>query len=336
MESWKNGFTTAICALLAVFVPLIFAIKILELPNLEQRLIAGIFLVPLCAVYFRWISSNKHDLWLPINLVVGTVTAAFAYSWAQDNPQTVSQISEYIQQNQQTAVLCLVALGITNMLLTLVVSLSNRLTHTAVTLTGKVATKGESANVTTMDKRTIAVHEAGHAVLLGLHKELPESSELVMRKTATDAGSLGHCTGVSWDHQISNKIFVEWNMLFCLAGVEAERLVLGEVSLGGSSDYRNWQSLADLYLSGHDSMVYFHEIKAPWHEEYNAKVIYDLKESQKQIVREMLLENEEVLIMLRDALIERGGISGKEFLDVLSQVVPTASTPRSSLFKVLS
>ena len=335
MESWKDGFITAISALLTVFVPLLFAIKILDLPSPEQQLLAGVFMVPLCAVYFRWINSQNHHLWLPINLVVGTLTAAFAYDWAKKNPESVTQITTYIEQNQQMVVLCLVALGIANLLLTLIFGVSNRLTHTVVTLTGKTAVGKNMTPVSSLDKRVIAVHEAGHAILLGLHKDLPDTSELVMRKIATDTGSLGHCTGVSWDHQISNKTFVEWNMMFCLAGIEAERLVLGEVSLGGSSDYRNWQALADQYISGHDSLVYFHEIKAPWHEEYNAKVLYDLKESQKAIVREMLLENEEVLIMLRDSLIERGGLKGKDFLDTLSLVVPTANTPKSALFKVL-
>lgn len=336
MESWKSGLTTAICALLTVFVPLLFGIKILDLPNLEQRLLAGVFMVPLCAVYFRWITSHNHHLWLPINLVVGTLTAAWAYDWAKKNPDAVAQITTYIEHNQQMVVMCLVALGIANLLLTLTVSVSNRLTHTVVALSGKAAVRADLPPVSNQDRRVIAVHEAGHAILLGLHKELPETSELVMRKSASDSGSLGHCTGVSWNHQISNKTFVEWNMLFCLAGIEAERLVLGEVSLGGSSDYRNWQSLADLYVGGHDSLVYFHEIKAPWHEEYNAKVIYDLKESQKAIVREMLLENEEILIMLRDSLIERGGLKGKDFLDTLSLVVPTANTPKSVMFKVLA
>ncbi|KPC17380.1 hypothetical protein [Pseudomonas amygdali] len=335
MQSWKNTLTTAICGLLTVFVPLMFGLKILELPNLEQKILAGVFLVPLLGLYFRWLNSSGHQLWLPINLAVGTLTAASAYSWAKKNPDALAQITLYFEQNQQVVLLCLVALGISNLLLNLTSRFSNGLTSTLVTLTGQPAIAAERVSVTTQDKSIIAVHEAGHAVLLGLHKALPESSELVMRTTAEDNGSLGHCTGVSWNHQISNKTFVEWNMLFCLAGIEAERLMLSEVSLGGSSDYRNWQALADQYIGGHDSLVYFHEIKAPWHEEYNAKVMYDLKESQKAIVREMLLENEEVLIILRDALIERGGIKGKDFLDILSLVVPTANTPKSPLFKVL-
>ena len=97
MQSWKNTLTTAICGLLTVFVPLMFGLRILELPNLEQKLLAGVFLVPLVGLYFRWLNSSGHHLWLPINLAVGTLTAASAYSWAKKNPDALAQITLYFE-----------------------------------------------------------------------------------------------------------------------------------------------------------------------------------------------------------------------------------------------
>lgn len=336
MKSFKSEIVTIICSLLLLFIPLLFAGRILELPSIDQRVLAGVFLVPMISLYFRWISGDHHQLWLPIHLATATMVASVAYSWTKQNGEAVAQLTAYLAENQQAVVLLLLLITSTNLLIGLTSGFSNRIASGAASLSGTPAYKKQAESVTVLDKSIIAVHEAGHAILLGLHKDLPETSELILRQEATDTGSLGHCTGVAWEHRISSKTFVEWNMLFCLAGVEAERLVLGEVSLGGSSDYRNWQDLAHQYLGGHDSIVYFHDIKAPWQEDFNAKVLYDLKEQQKAVVRDMLLENEDVLIILRDALLERGAIRGKDFLDVLSMVVPTANTPSAPLFKVIS
>ena len=187
--------------------------------------------------------------------------------------------------------------------------------------------------LTEHDKNVIATHEAGHAIVLGLHRELPLDMKIVMRNKPSDSGSLGYCTGVAWKHALENKAYVEWDMLFSLAGIEAERIVLGEVSLGGSSDYDHWNHLAQSYLTGHDELIYFHTPLGNWQEDHNHKMLADLKKAQQVVVRELLIENENILLLLRDQLRTERKVSGLDFITILNKVGAVGGCPVSPLFK---
>lgn len=194
--------------------------------------------------------------------------------------------------------------------------------------------KAEDGHVITeKDRDIIAAHEAGHAVVLGLYRELPKHIEIVMRKKPSDTGSLGHCSGLVWGHALANKAFVEWDMLFCLAGIEAERIIIGEISLGGSSDYKNWNSLAEEFLAGHDELIYFQGPKNTWQEDHNAKQLGDLRQAQQALTREILLENENILLILRDQLLQHNRVSGEELVAILAKVETVEGSPKSPLLK---
>lgn len=194
--------------------------------------------------------------------------------------------------------------------------------------------KAEDGNVITeIDRNIIAAHEAGHAVVLGLYRELPKHVEIVMRKKPSDTGSLGHCSGLAWGHALSNKAFVEWDMLFCLAGIEAERIIIGEISLGGSSDYNNWNALAESFLAGHDELIYFQNPKNTWQEDHNAKQMSNLRQAQQALTHEILLENENILLILRDQLLQHNRVSGEALVAILAKVETVEGSPKSPLFK---
>lgn len=330
----RNMLFTGLCSLFMLLIPILFLSRILQLPLIEQKIFCGIFLVPLGTLFLRGLKRARDDLWLPVSLGITSLMAALAFEFSRKNPDALVSASLWFRDRPDGVLMGLVAVMAVKYLLEFSAALSDRILATALGYSSPDVPTG--LQVTALDRATIAAHEAGHAVVLGLHKKLPETSEVIMRLEPTDSGSLGHCTGVSWQHAISQKSFIEWSMWFCLAGIEAERIVLGEVSLGGTSDYRQWQTLALQYLTGHDCLVYFHEIHHPWQEEYNAKVLYDLKEQQKAHVRDVLLENEHVLLLVRDALLERGVINGKDLVELLSSVVATPHTPSSPLLKGLA
>ncbi|KQN62442.1 hypothetical protein [Pseudomonas sp. Leaf58] len=240
----------------------------------------------------------------------------------------VTEVSKFINQHLAEITLCLICFIGTAYVRKLGEKLA---THTQSLFGLPVA--GHAQPLTALDRRIIAVHEAGHAVVLGLHRHLPLGMEIVMRKKTDDSGSLGYCTGPAWNHALDSKIHVEWEMLFALAGIEAERLLLGEISLGGASDYRNWNTLAQKYLSGHDDLIYFHAPQNTWQEDHNHKTLIELKRSQQALVRELLIANENILQLLSDQLEHDRKVAGQDLVEILDKVGAVAGCPASPKFK---
>ena len=193
--------------------------------------------------------------------------------------------------------------------------------------------KGDIKRLTAQDRLVIATHEAGHAIVLGLYRTIPANLEIVMLNRLSATGSLGHCTGPAWMHSLGNKAYAEWEMLFCLAGIEAERLVLGEISLGGTSDYKSWNDAAQTYLRAHDELIFFSSPDSSWKEDHNCKTLLELRKNQQAIVRELLLENEHILLLLRDELIHKRRVSGDNLVAILNKVAAVEGCPASLTFK---
>lgn len=240
----------------------------------------------------------------------------------------LTEVSIFVNQHLAEITLCLICfIGTAH-----VRKLGNKLATRTQSLFG-LQVEGYMQHLTALDRRIIAVHEAGHAVVLGLHRHLPLGLEIVIRKKSDDTGILGYCTGPAWSHALDSKTHVEWEMLFALAGIEAERLLMGEISLGGASDYNNWNILAQKYLSGHDDLIFFLAPQNTWQEDHNNKTLIELKRSQQALVRDLLMANENILHLLSDQLEHDRKVAGQDLVDILDKVGAVAGCPASPKFK---
>ena len=103
------------------------------------------------------------------------------------------------------------------------------------------------------DPYRTAVHEAGHALFLALLPRLDSECVLLIRNQQTVASMAAHQLGVvklSFSREEAfNELGLKMRMRMVMAGVLAERQLLGHATLGGSGDHATWLVLAHEYLS---------------------------------------------------------------------------------------
>lgn len=103
------------------------------------------------------------------------------------------------------------------------------------------------------DAYRTAVHESGHALFLALLPTLDSHCVLLIRNPQTMASMAAHQLGVvkmSFTREESfNELGLKVRLRMALAGVLAERLMLGHAIMGGSGDQSTWLVLAHEYLS---------------------------------------------------------------------------------------
>jgi hypothetical protein len=335
LKAFKSTFSEVGLLLVPLFfasflllVPLLFLNQMLLMKNQAQTLFFLAFWLQMFAV-LDGLFRRKIDVTKAIfQQIVIVFIAAGAYYVAQTNPDLFAKGLAYVSDNVSEAIFLTVSLIGANW----VRGHSERFGAYLYRSIEKPKAEDGSA-ITEKDRNIIAAHEAGHAVVLGLYRELPKHVEIVMRKKPSDTGSLGHCSGLVWGHALANKAFVEWDMLFCLAGIEAERIIIGDISLGGSSDYNNWNAMAESFLAGHDELIYFQNPKNTWQEDHNAKQLSNLRQAQQALAREILLENENILLILRDELLQHNRVSGDALVAILAKVETVDGSPKSPLLK---
>lgn len=103
------------------------------------------------------------------------------------------------------------------------------------------------------DPYRTAVHEAGHALFLALLPRLDSQCVLLIRNPQTLASMAAHQLGVvklSFSREeVFNELGIKMRLRMVMAGVLAERQMLGHATLGGSGDHATWLALAHEYLS---------------------------------------------------------------------------------------
>lgn len=114
----------------------------------------------------------------------------------------------------------------------------------------------KATRFTWFDKRSISIHEAGHAVVMALDPFLDDSAEVVLAQ-GPDRGSFGYCRHNGWPHNVLMREYMQMRMIGMLAGVEAERLMLGGYGSGGAADFRNWLARAPQFMATDPDDVYF-------------------------------------------------------------------------------
>jgi cell division protease FtsH len=180
------------------------------------------------------------------------------------------------------------------------------------------------------EKRTIATHEAGHAVIAYLvgHDRKLEVLSIIKRRNAL--GLLAHSDKEErWTKTRSELL---GGIKIAFGGMTAEELFFGEAGTGPAGDLAHATTIAatmvgSLGMAG--SLVSFEAIEAgPVSQGIVGKVLGNedarnsverILEQAKDDVRKLLDQNRHLVAALRDELLEREELVGDEILEVLRE-----------------
>ena len=196
-------------------------------------------------------------------------------------------------------------------------------------------TEKKNTVLTDMEKRLVAYHEVGHALVAALQKHSQPVSKITI--VPHTSGALGYTMQMPEEEKFlstAEELMTELRTL--LGGRAAEQLVFGVKTTGASNDIQRATSLArnmvalygmseefdmvametvtNQYLGGDTSLA----CSADTQNRIDAKVV-ELVKTQHQKAKNILLENREKLDELAKYLYEKETITGEEFMRILGQ-----------------
>jgi cell division protease FtsH len=201
---------------------------------------------------------------------------------------------------------------------------------------------------TESERRAVATHEAGHATaahLLGIGRRL-EVLSIIKRRA-----SLGLLTHSDLEERFTqSRSELEAMIAIALGGMAAEELFLGESSSGPGSDLAYATDVAALMVGAlgmAGSLVSYEAVAEGMAARKNlvGKVLGDgeakarvevLLQEQKSRARRVLAENRDIVMALRDALIERDELVGEEITDVIRVALARRPAPAAEQIVDLS
>lgn len=186
---------------------------------------------------------------------------------------------------------------------------------------------GPWSHLSDWDAKLIAAHEAGHAIALGLFPYVQKDCQIVMQMGVDKKYTNGYCRTVQWSNQTGSMSFHEIEMIILLAGVEAELLCIGERGISGTSDYERFIEEARQYLLRDHRSVFFYNPLNEHEVKHNTDLILDLKRKYQNITRNLLVENRDILDVLREKLLEKGIVKGEEFHELVAKVKRVPGCP---------
>ena len=108
-----------------------------------------------------------------------------------------------------------------------------------------------ASTVLPQDRRIIAAHEAGHALMYAAWSPLPTTLQVSINSSTDNSGSLGYVRCGEPQPRLMDKNRETWEMLLALAGMAGEQHYTGTVSSGAFDDGRRWLSHAVPWLVCH-------------------------------------------------------------------------------------
>jgi ATP-dependent Zn protease len=188
------------------------------------------------------------------------------------------------------------------------------------------------------ERRTIATHEAGHAVVAYLvgHDRKLEVLSIIKRRDSL--GLLAHSDAEERFTRTRSELIGSIHIAF--GGMTAEELFFGEAGTGPSSDLSHatrvaCQMVGSFGMAG--SLVSYEAVESgPMQQGIVAKVLANeegrrsvdrLLDQAKSDVRRLLDENRHLVIALRDALLEHEELVGDEIVETLRAAEAQAITP---------
>jgi cell division protease FtsH len=192
-----------------------------------------------------------------------------------------------------------------------------------------------------VEKRTVAYHEAGHAIVGALVPGAGKVEKISI--VPRGVGALGYTLQLpEEDRFLMAEDEIRGRLAILLAGRSAEEVVLGVISTGASDDIQKATDLAErmvtLYgMSDKLGPVALEKAQQQFLEDYAvnprrsvsprvAEVIdqevYEIMEGAHQLAREILKLNRDLLEEMTQHLLQREILEGKELRHYLGQVQP--------------
>jgi cell division protease FtsH len=197
--------------------------------------------------------------------------------------------------------------------------------------------KRKGALLSPEDKRRIAVHEAGHAIVAGaLGKAGPVEKVSIISR----GRGIGHLALLVSESLLPTKDEMEAQIAIAMAGRAAEELVLGQPSVGSESDIERATDTArdmagrhgmsprlgpvrllreqkEVFL-GRDYLL-TREVSQPTLEHLDAEV-RRIVEEQETVARAILSDNVDVVSDLASMLVEQETVQGPALVQLLARV----------------
>lgn len=180
---------------------------------------------------------------------------------------------------------------------------------------------------TARDNWVTAAHEAGHALVCAALGRLPNEFKAAINER-DENGVLGYVSSVAWGHLLVTREFSEWRMLMLLGGREGERALLGEMTLGATSDYRAWLSEARNYLTNGFGETYFYPPENEAEAARNQATLDVLRGRQCGLLAHFYDVNKDVLEGLAETLVEKRSLSKGELVPFMQRVLFVAGFPK--------
>lgn len=173
-----------------------------------------------------------------------------------------------------------------------------------------------------------AAHEAGHLLVYAPLRNRPHKLRAEVFGQSR-GGVLGAVSCDLDDYQRSRDPVVEWYMLVCQGGRMGEKVVNGEITMGGESDQQKWLNAAIAYLANHPErgIYYMGETTQQQHQN-NDRMIRELAEVQSNMLARYFHENLPLLRELTQALYERGKLAQPDVNRYLDRAVIHEEMPR--------
>jgi ATP-dependent Zn protease len=199
---------------------------------------------------------------------------------------------------------------------------------------------GQPVGYTEHEKRLIATHEAGHAVIAWLVAPQRRLEILTIIKRASALGLLAH--GDREDVYTRSRQELESLIRIAFGGQVAEELFFGDVSTGPGGDLAYATGVA-VQMVGQAGMagtlVSFAAIQGSALTGANLagrvlgdtegrRMVEEILDRQREEARALLSANRHLVAALRDALLERHELIGREITDVLERAHVARSEPQ--------
>ena len=186
------------------------------------------------------------------------------------------------------------------------------------------------------EKRVVAFHEVGHALISILEKE----SEPVQKITIVPRtmGTLGYVLQAPEEEKylMTKDEIVTKIVTFC-AGRAAEEITFGKITTGAANDIEQATKMARAMITRYGmsekfGMVGLEQVENQYldgrvvmncGDETAAEVDRELREIMKECyarAKELLLDNQEVLKEIAEYLCEKESITGKEFVEIYNRI----------------
>lgn len=220
-----------------------------------------------------------------------------------------------------SAIVVLVSVAVLIGVYHMAISSGTKYEPTAETFTVGKAVQARYGKPSERDRKSIAAHEAGHALLYAAVKDaLPESFHVCIRDRMELSGSLGYVSGLELQDCLLYRTESEWEMLVLLAGKLGELSVNRYDSLGATGDMKRWFELAIPYLSNQYQGVFYPHPACEQQEINNQNQINALKKNQTQLLTRFFCINGALLKEMTAALLEKNILKRNEVMAFLDRV----------------